>query len=228
MKVKFGAIVTEARGKINGFVASRNRGGAYFRTKVTPVNVSNVYTAAVRSRLAGLSSAWRGLTAAQRISWNAAVVDFAKTNIFGDLVKPSGFNLFQSINNNLVTIGESALDSPPTPQAVANVLSLSIAADNSDQTLIATFADAIAATEKVKVFATPAMSPGKSFVKSEFRLIDVLTSADASPAALTTSYLSKFGAIGEVGQKIFVKFVPVSVASGQEGIGVIASTIIVA
>jgi hypothetical protein len=42
MKMKFGAIVTEGRGKIGGHVASKNKSGAYLRTKVTPVNRQSV------------------------------------------------------------------------------------------------------------------------------------------------------------------------------------------
>ena len=39
MKTKFGAIIVAGSGKINGFVASKNRAGAYLRTKVTPVTL---------------------------------------------------------------------------------------------------------------------------------------------------------------------------------------------
>jgi len=47
MKMKFGAIVVDGRGKIGGHVASKNRGGAYLRTKVTPSNPQTGYQAAV-------------------------------------------------------------------------------------------------------------------------------------------------------------------------------------
>jgi hypothetical protein len=226
MKVKFGAIITEGRGKINGFVASRNRAGAYVRTKVTPVNPSTSYQATVRARLAARSQAWSGLTAAQRTAWNASVSDFAKTDVFGDLQNPSGFNLYCALNNNLINIGESALTTPPTPQAVINFTSFSIAAANGAQTLTLTFADAIAATEKIIVYATPAVSAGKSFVKNLYRQIDVLTSADASPFSIETEYIARLGAIGAEGSKIFVKMLPISVASGQAGIPVSAEAIV--
>ena len=85
MKAKFGSIVVAGSGKIGGHVASRNRGGAYFRTKVTPVNPNTPAQAAVKSRLTTQAQAWRSLTAAQRAQWNAAVADFARTDIFGDL-----------------------------------------------------------------------------------------------------------------------------------------------
>lgn len=226
MKVKFGALITEGRGKINGFVASRNRAGAYMRTKVTPVNPDTSYQATVRARLAARSQAWSSLTAAQRASWNAAVQDFAKTDVFGDLQNPSGFNLYNRLNMNLVNCGESAISAPPTPQAVINFVTFSIAAATGAQTLTLTFTEAIAATEKVIVFATPAVSPGKKYVKNLFRQIDVLENGDTSPHSAETEYIARLGAIGAAGQKIVVKVVPVSVASGQAGIGLIAEAII--
>ena len=88
MKAKFGAIVVDGRGKIGGHVATKNKSGSYFRTKVTPVNPQSASQNSVRSRLATRAQAWKGLTAAQRTSWNAAVNDFQRTNIFGDTVIP--------------------------------------------------------------------------------------------------------------------------------------------
>src|SRR5690606_4703877 len=121
MKAKFGALVVAGSGQINGFVASRNRAGAYFRTKVTPVNPQTASQNAVRQRLTGNAQAWRGLSEAQRASWNAAVSGFARTDIFGDLKNPSGFNLFVRINNNLEAAGQSPLTAAPVPSEVLTV-----------------------------------------------------------------------------------------------------------
>jgi len=38
MKTLFGAIVVDGRGKLGGHVASKNRHGSYFRTKVSQAN----------------------------------------------------------------------------------------------------------------------------------------------------------------------------------------------
>jgi hypothetical protein len=67
------------------------------------------------------------------------------------------------------------------------------------------------------VFATAPLSAGKSFVKSEFRLITVLASGATSPANLKTAYEAKFGSLGSIGQKIFVEIKPVNTITGQVG-----------
>jgi hypothetical protein len=228
MKIKFGSIVTDGRGKIGGHVASKNRAGAYLRTKVTPVNPQTSAQSTVRNRLSGLSSGWRGLTANQRASWNAAVADFAKTDIFGDLKTPTGFNLYQRLNNNLLLIGEAAIDTPPLVVAVDAFTSLSLAAEDATvaQAMTLTFAGAIAADHKVKVFATPPLSAGKSFVKSEYRLVAVLDSGDSSPYNLLAEYQAVHGSTGEAGQKIFVKVAQVEDSTGIAGIPLETSAIV--
>lgn len=228
MKIKFGALVVAGRGKIGGHVASRNRGGAYLRTKVTPVNPQTTYQAGVRNRLAGISTDWRALTAGQRVAWNAAVADFARTDIFGDIRNPSGFNLHQKLNNNLVNVGEAQITAPPLPCAVDAFTSLSVAADFTLQTLTLTYAAAIEADHKALIFGTPAISPGISFVKSEYRQFDVMATADASPFNISTEYIAKFGAIGAVGMKVFIMALQICTDTGQAGIPITASAIITA
>ena len=228
MKVKFGAVVVGGRGKLSGHVASQNRAGAYFRTKVTPVNPKTTAQTNVRNRLAGISSGWRSLTAAQRAAWNSVVTDFAKTDIFGDLRNPSGFNLYQRLNNNLVTCGESQITSPPAVLAVDAFTSISLAAEDSTvaESFSLTFAPAVAADHLVKVYAAPPLSAGINFVKSEYRLIAILPNSDTSPADLLSEYQAVFGSTGEAGQKIFVQCIQVEETSGIAGTSISASAIV--
>jgi hypothetical protein len=224
MKAKFGAIVVAGSGKIGGHVASHNRAGAYFRTKVTPVNAQTTAQLAVRNRLGTRSQAWRGLTDAQRSAWNAAVSAFAKTDIFGDLKNPTGFNLYQALNNNLVTVGAAAIAVPPIPAAVSTVTITSITPAAGTGAVPMVLSGAVPASTAMKVFATAPQSPGVSFVKSEYRLITTLPAATATPVALGTAYTTKFGSF-TVGQKIFFKLVFVSTTTGQQSLPVQVVTI---
>lgn len=224
MKAKFGAIVVAGSGKINGFVASRNRAGAYFRTKVTPVNPQSTAQLNVRNRLGTRSQAWRGLTDTQRSAWNAAVSSFAKTDIFGDLKNPTGFNLYQALNNNLVTVGTAAISVPPIPAAVSTVTVTSISPAAGTGLIPMVLSGNVPAGTAVKVFATAPQSPGVSFVKSEYRLITTLPAATATPVALGASYSTKFGSWSS-GQKLFFKLVFVSTTTGQQSLPIQVVTI---
>lgn len=225
MKAKFGMIVVEGRGKIGGHVASRNRGGAYFRTKVTPVNPSSTAQQNVRNSFTDLSQGWRDLTPAERTQWNNAVSNYQRTDIFGDLKTPSGKDLYQRLNGNLLAAGAATLTEPVMPQGSDSFTSFTLVADTTGGGLDATFAPAIAVGSSVIVSATGPLSAGVSFAKNKFRQIDVLTSADASPVDLAAAYITKFGALPPIGSKVFVKMSQVNDTSGERSIEIQAEAI---
>ncbi len=214
MKLKFGAIIVDGSGKIGGQVVSSNRGGKYLRTKVTPSNPSTVAQQASRALLSSLSTLWAGLTEAQRLSWNAAVSDFAKTDIFGDIKNPSGFNLFVKLNANLGNVGETAILSAPAKIAVPFSPIASAIFDISSTTGVVTFGNSDYDGELVFVSATPSVSAGKSNVKSEFRGIGFFTVA-LGVIDVYDAYVAKFGAPA-VGANITLQLAP-TVATGQKG-----------
>lgn len=227
-KAKFGMVVTDMRGKLGGQVFTKNRGGAVVRTKVTPSNGQSPAQSTVRNRFTSLSQAWRGLTQAQRDAWNAAVINFQRTDVFGDLRSPSGLNLYQRLNNVLLSVGETAISTPPLPSEVANSYATAVSAAVATPALSVTLNATIPANTAVKLFATAPMSAGREFVKSQFRLIDILDAAATSPVNALAAYVAKFGNTGEIGQKIFVKTVPVNITTGQEGSPAVVSVITVA
>lgn len=216
-KIKLTAMVAEIRGKLNGTVFSRNSSGAYVRNKVTPVNPNTSFQSNVRADFTTVAQAWRDLTEAQRNAWNQGVVAFSHTDVFGDNVPLSGFNLHQALNLNLLAVGAAVITSPPLPGAVFNFTSASLAADFTLQTMTITYAPVIPAATSVLVKATAALSAGKNFVKSELRQIDVILAADVSPFSIETEYIAKFGAIGAIGSKVFMELRAVVDATGQGG-----------
>ncbi|MBA7565552.1 hypothetical protein ES708_07237 [subsurface metagenome] len=228
MKTKWGALVVDGRGKLGGHVASKNRAGSYFRTKVTPVNPASIYQVNVRNRFGGLSSAWRGLDPGDRVAWNAAVAAFAKTDVFGDLRNPSGFNLHQLLNNNLINIGIAQIATPPLPEAVDAFTSLLIEASTGGETLTITFEPEIVGTHRILLLATPGLSAGISFVKSEYRQLTYLNAANTSPHSAGVAYIAKFGAIPAKDTKIFVRLVQINLTTGQAGIPIQAFCIVAA
>jgi len=226
-KIKFSAWLTDARGKQSGTVFSKNRYGAYTRNRVTPVNPSTTFQVAVRNFLTTLAQAWRALTASQRTAWNGAANNFLSSNIFADVIRLSGFNLFLRLNRNLQTIGVATLTTPPVPSAVFGFTTFTLVANTTGGLLTATFTGAIPATDKVIVSATAPVSAGKSFLKSEYRIIEIATVADVSPEALAAVYITKFGALPPIGMKVGVKMQSVNLTTGQGGTPIEAQAIAV-
>ena len=212
MKIKLGAGIVDGSGKINGWVAARNRGGAYMRTKVTPLNPNTTAQQNARGILGSLSTQWSQLTEAQRLSFNNAVADFSKTDIFGDIRNPSGINLFVKLNTNLILTGQAQITSAPAKEDLVYSAITSVDMDVSAQTTIITLANALNAGQKVLAFATPTMTNGTSFVKNRLRSIGSFTVA-GSTLTVTAGYTSKYGAFA-LGANIVAGFKLVS-ATGQ-------------
>lgn len=192
MKIKFGAIVTDGRGKIGGHVASKNRSGAYMRTKVTPANPNTIAQSEARSILASLSQSWRTLTKDQRLAWNNAVGDWSKTDIFGDIKNPTGLNLYIKLNANLLGVGLVAINTPPLKQDVPSAYPVSALYEISTGTLTVYMSDESGNAVIGLVRATPPLSAGVSFVKSELRVLGYATGT-TNVVVLNGRYASKFG-----------------------------------
>lgn len=215
MKLKwsgFGAV--DGRGKINGHVASKNRSGAYARTKVTPVNPQTAFQLAARSLLTSLSQGWRSLTEAQRAAWNGAVSSFARTDVFGDLRNPTGKNLYTALNTNLTNVGASTITDPPLPQGAGTVTAGALVMTNGGAKTIAHTGDTVG--HQILVWATPAVSAGRSFLKNEYRLIKVFAGGTGSPENIAAAYVARFGEPA-VGTKVGVKLVSVNDTTGEMG-----------
>lgn len=213
MKLKFGAIVTDGRGKIGGHVASKNRAGAYLRTKVTPSNPNTVAQAQARGILGSLSQGWSQLTDSQRQGWNNAVKEWGTTDIFGDIKNPSGINLFVKLNANLVSVGlPQVSDVPARSEVPAVVVTLAVYRISTD-TISFGFDSTLADAHIALVRATPRLSAGVSFVKSQFRVIGYENVVDDA-LALVGSYSQKFG-VPSVGANVYasVQFV---LSNGQK------------
>lgn len=231
MKVTMGIIVSEARGKVSGNVFSKNKGGAIVRNRVTPINRRSTAQQNQRQVLASLAASWRGLSDAQRASWNSASPNFPQSDNLGQTIFLSGEQLYIRCNLNLTLTGNSLITSAPTPAdfAVIAFTSLTVTADDGIVSLA--FTPTVPAGYEMVVRATAPYSPGKSFVpQSAFRFIQSVAPAATSPQALTVAYALVHGAItGATGQKIAVEFFLVEQASGLAGIpvrgvGTIAAT----
>lgn len=224
-KVKFTAIVADMRGKLAGTVFSKNRGGSYARTKVTPVNPQSAAQTEVRSLLASFTQGFKALTQSQIAAWNTAVANFQSTDIFGDLKSPSGINLYTKLNMNLSLAGASNIVTPPIPSTVEGLILDATVCYSSPATLtIQSALAAVPAGHELIIEATPQLSPGKNFVKSEFRVIGTRSAATAFPITATIDYTDKFGA-PVAGQKVFVRVKTINTTTGLASQYSVASTI---
>lgn len=213
MKAKFGAIVVDGRGKIGGHVASKNKAGSYFRTKTTPTNPNTSSQLNVRSSFSSLSQGWRGLTQAQRDSWNSGAPNFPYTDIFGDTKILSGFGLYMQLNGNLANVGAPLLTNCPTPTSVLSLGTFVVQNDAGDLTIDQTPATVPAGYSQV-ILATQGLSAGRAFSKSYARQIHYYAPA-AAVASITNFYTEKFGTVPSLSENTYISAFLVNLSSGQ-------------
>lgn len=223
-KIKFGMMMTDARGKLGGQVFSKNRGGAYIRTKVTPSNPQTQAQAQVRSNLATLSSSWNSLTASQIAQWNGSVDDWTSTDVFGDIKKPTGKNLYVKLNVNLLNSGQNVIPTPPAKMELPALVDIDV--------------DVTTATNKVEIDGLPvfasvkyqieACAPvprGVNFVKNKFRVISYATQATAGVVDVSSAYINKFGSVADA-ENIFLRIRAIG-ANGQAGVPLVVKATII-
>lgn len=205
-QVNYTAAVSEIRGKLNGNSFSRNKGGAYIRTKVTPINPSTSYQSAQRAQISNISKSWSAdLSDAQRQGWTNFGKLIGAKSIFGNSTILSGIATYQAINRIVLNCGQPMIFDAPISQQVPSILSLTCAADHVAGTLIATFTPTpLVGPQGLYIFGTPPMSPGISNASTQLRFIGFVVAA-TSPLDITSLWTARFGTFpGASGQRIAI------------------------
>lgn len=235
-KIKYSALVSDMRNKLNGSVLSKNRYGSYIRNKVTPVNPQTSYQQSARQILGNLSSSFRELTASQIAQWNAKAKDFPFTDIFGDTRHLTGQTLFVKLNANLEKIGVSRISEAPNPVGFPEYAVTSVAVtpdtglpDTGQEITIQTSLAAAPSGYTFAVYATPPISKSVSFIKNQFRYIGKGTVGATGRLDIKQDngdfdYWDRFGEFS-VGDVVHVKIALVSNTTGQQSIPVQGSAV---
>ena len=206
-RIKFGMMMTDARGKLGGHVFTKAKSGATIRTKVTPLNPKTSAQSEARSALGANSQAWRTLSEVQRLAWNSAAQEVSKTNAFGDTYFPSGKNYFTAVNNNIRNVGSQILVAPPALVQMPGLTSVEVDFDLvAEQLDIAPNFVGDEAGIVLVCNATSGQSAGRYNFSGKYRKFDVYALAGSPLNTLVfDSYVSKFG-VPSAGQKVSFEF----------------------
>lgn len=131
-QIKFGLVVTDARGKAGGVVFSKGRSGAILRVKTSIVNKVSPFQAALRNQTNILMKRFSFvLSDAQRQQWAAFASDVKSADVFGDVRSITPINLYVKCNtvrhqawrefpNDVIFNGIEFLDDPPGDVSVGD------------------------------------------------------------------------------------------------------------
>ena len=229
-KIMFGQGVAEMRGSNAGNTFSRNRGGAYSRNRVTPLNPQSERQTSVRNSMTELTTAWSSaLTQNQRDAWTSLGVAFPTTDVFGAAIVLSGLQMYVRQNTTLLQAGLVRIDDAPVNLDVESLLTFTLAVDVSDGDFDVTFTPTpLAAGSRLQLFATPAISPGISYVKNKLRLLSTEADATASPLEVSATWMALFGSFPVAGQKVVFEGRVINEANGTVSSRLQAAAIVTA
>jgi len=201
-KIKFGALASDARGKLDGIVYSRNQYGGYVRNKVSPVQPQSAPQLLARSLLSAFATAWSDtLTDAQRVAWQAFSDMFPVVDVFGNSQKLSGIAMFARINTILANLGQAPVNDPPVNQDVGALLTL-VPTLNQGGPFDLAFTPDLNAADRLYIWATPPLSGGRTFFAPDLRFIGSSAASEATPFDCYDLYVARFTLDPPAGAKI--------------------------
>lgn len=206
----------EMSGSAKGVTAAKVKSRKYIRNRGYGGSTRTSYQASVKAVFKQLSQAWKSLTNAQILAWNAAANTAEGRSVLGTKGKISGCNLFMRLNYWVVYCGGSIMTAVPTlsgvetPDDVTLVLSASamtfqLASIPSDVTNLKLV---IQASEPQGNGITRAYSKAAAFADP---YTPVATAID-----IKSAYDAKCGAPSAGYPKVFFKYFYVNTATGEK------------
>jgi hypothetical protein len=111
-QIKFSGLVTDMKGKAGGSVFSSNKQGTYMRNNKWGGGRKSKRWDNSKARLGQLSNSWNLLSERQKNGWNNAAADFPFMNKFGEPYIASGYQVYMSLNGNLLAHNFPILTEP--------------------------------------------------------------------------------------------------------------------
>jgi hypothetical protein len=188
-------------GKLAGIVGSTGRAGIRLHARAAHTQPRTANQQNARALTGSLAGAWRALTPAQRLAWNAAAT--------GAL---SGVNLFTSCNRNLLTLGLTPIvcapgAAPAFPPLSGFQVQPAYSAADLPRTLVSwvvTTQPALVGRFAAVLRATQCLSPAKASIRpSDLRVLAALPAAYTPLNVARAAWWALFGEGQQAGQVSF-------------------------
>jgi hypothetical protein len=119
--VRYGNTVTELKGAVQGAIFQKCGQSLSMRSKLDQRVSGSVKSVNVRNQFRIISGAWRSLTPVQRATWFQYAPTYPFTDKFGSPFVATAYQVFMSLNRNMLSIGQSLVltCAPYAPSAIA-------------------------------------------------------------------------------------------------------------
>ena len=210
--VKFSAIVSNIRGKLNGSYFSAGLGGTQLKTVPKTGQRRPRGKGGMAKEDSGrvvpsvgfgfTSSQWAPLSNEHKNAWNSAAGGLTWYNKAGEPYTPSGFAYFCSVNNRRITTEQAPRVTPMVDTSDVD-MGLHSIEWSSTVPLTYSYNGTAPANCTIAIFATTPQSLGVKNPKGGYKLIFSASTLDIGPDVLTDEYLSVFGYTPTKGRVFF-------------------------
>lgn len=199
-----GPAVGQISGSISGQTFSRNRYGAYIRSRTKPVVSTSAQALLAKARLGNVSAQWSVLSAAARASWATWAAEHPVVNRLGQSIILTGHAAYVQLNTRLDRAGDSWITAPPISAAPTPLLTASLTGDiGAGTTLLSFTATPLGADDRIWMTAALVDSAGINYIKNVTKLVSVTAKAQVTDYDYQADVEARFGTM-IVGQKLIV------------------------
>lgn len=206
MKFK-STIIGQASGSLAGSTFSRNRGGAYIRTRSVPTNPGSAFQSAVRAFMADLTSAWGDtLTPAQRAAWDLYATNVPMTDTLGEPRNVGGIGMYCRSNIARLQAALDRVDDAPSTFDLGEFTApafgtISEAGGTAGVTFVNTDAWANEDGGAMLVLLSRPQNPGVNYFKGPYRFAGLVEGDSVTPPTSPASLTLPFPVVE--GQRLF-------------------------
>lgn len=191
-------------------------GRKYIRNRGYGGSARTSAQASVKSIFKQLSQAWKNLTNAQILAWNALALTQAGKSVLGTSAKISGANLFTRLNYWVVACGGNVMQNPPTLQGVEAPAEAVITLTPSKFTFELEGEPENPENLKLIVMASAPQSNGVTRAYSKAVRVGAPLEAASEVYDLKKDYDEKNGVPTSAAPKVFMKYFFVNTVTGEK------------
>ena len=163
-----------------------------------------------------LSQAWKNLTNAQVLAWNAITLAQAGKSVLGTAAKISGSNLFTRLNYYLVYCGGDIMQNPPTLQGIEAPTEAVVTLTPTKFTFELEGEPENAADLKFIIMASAPQSNGVTRAYGKAVQIAQPLEAVCEEYDIKEDFDNKHGAPNAAAPKVFIKYFFVNTKTGEK------------
>lgn len=206
--VKYGAIIDEIKGKVNGQIFQGGRNAPILRSGMNGTGKKMVNSKTSRqnqaNRFSTVAKYWSGMRESDRLTWASLLGVWTFVDKFGDVYNGTPYQIFCECNINRLIIQEPILDVAPTffPAVDINITSISI--DTGDRFEVVV--DGLSTSGQIFAI-TASKAVNESFPVSKAVFINLKSNlyTGAESYRFRDEWEENFGGTPPVGSFVYVK-----------------------